>query len=88
MPLPLRWMNAFDGAILVVLGRRTPSEDLTDAVKWLDDARIRVIGVVFNELCAPDPAVRLSLWRRLWRTRTWKSALKEALRPRKTPTGA
>ncbi|MCB9531306.1 MAG: hypothetical protein H6700_06040 [Myxococcales bacterium] len=80
--VPQRWMQAFDGALLLVLGRDTPSEDLEDSVRWLDESRIRVIGVVFNELLAPDPTVRLSIWREMLRSGQWRAELRDAIRTR------
>ena len=77
--LPQRWMDAFEGAIMVIMGRSTRSDDLVDSLKWLDDAKIPTVGLVFNELFAPDPAIRVRRWWRWLRGGTVVRDVKRAI---------
>ncbi len=62
--IPQHWMDAFDGAVLMVMGRQTRTDDLEQSVQWLDNARIKTIGIIFNEFISPEPSLRLKRWRR------------------------
>ena len=64
LQVPQDWMESFDGAILLVMGRRTESEALEEAVKWMADSRIKTIGLIWNDFVNPPPDLRFRLWRR------------------------
>jgi hypothetical protein len=64
LDVPQDWMNSFDGAIMLVMGRRTKSELLEEAVKWMRDSRIQMIGLIWNDYVNPPPDMRIRLWRR------------------------
>lgn len=63
IPIPRAWSEAFDGALVVVMGRFTDSERLETAIDWLDKMEVRVLGLVFNEHFCPPPAQRFARWR-------------------------
>jgi Mrp family chromosome partitioning ATPase len=61
-----RWMTAFDGALIVVMGRVSRRSSLETTVAWLEASGIRPIGIVFNELQAPSLTQRMHrLWARV-----------------------
>ncbi len=67
--VPQRWMQAFDGCVILVMGRHTESEFLSESVKWMKDSRIHIIGLIWNDYLNPPPDMRLSLWRRYFKQR-------------------
>lgn len=62
--VPQRWMDAFDGALLMVVGRQTRRDDLAESVQWLDRAGVPTLGVLFNEFANPAPMLRARRWLR------------------------
>ena len=70
LSVPQDWMAAFDGAILVVMGRRTETEALKESVKWMADSRIKTIGIIWNDYVNPPPELRFRLWKRYMREGT------------------
>ncbi len=68
MGIPARWMQSFDGALLIVMKRWTRRADMVEAVTWLRDAGIAPLGIVWNEVFAPPFGTRVALfWRRVFR---------------------
>lgn len=67
LSLPWDWMEAIDGALLVVPKRRTPRALLAEIVEWLECVHIPVLGMVWNEHWAPPPLIKL--YRLAWRLR-------------------
>jgi Mrp family chromosome partitioning ATPase len=55
-----RWMSAFDGALIVVMGRVSRRSALETTVSWLQDSGIRPIGIIFNEQASPSLAQRIA----------------------------
>ena len=88
------WISAFDGALVVVVGRETRREDLEGTVEWLEAAKIPLIGVIWNERVCPPLRTRmgsigdtLSRWARLGRAKGKKVRTKSSPapdRPRET----
>ncbi len=56
------WMQALDGAILIVMKRHTTRSALADMHEWVKVAGLRTLGVVWNEREAPPPRLRLLRW--------------------------
>jgi hypothetical protein len=59
------WMNAFDAALIVVMGRVSRRDQLQTTVDWLNACGIKPIGIVFNEHANPsfaDRFARLGPW--------------------------
>lgn len=63
LQIPPDWMEAFDGALLVVMKRETTRADLDEAVSWLTAAGIPPIGVVWNEHRFPPFGTALQRFR-------------------------
>lgn len=55
------WVSAFDGALILVMGRRTRAEDLEETASWLQAAKIEPIGIVWNENVCPPIVTRLRM---------------------------
>ena len=55
------WISAFDGALVVVVGRETRREDLAGTVEWLEAAKIPLIGLIWNERVCPPLRTRMRL---------------------------
>ena len=53
------WISAFDGALVVVVGRETRRDELTEAVALLHAAKIPLIGLIWNERTCPPLRARL-----------------------------
>lgn len=53
LDIPPRWIEAFDGALLVVVKRRTSRKGLLESREWLEANEVPVIGVVWNEWLSP-----------------------------------
>lgn len=60
LQIPHAWMEAFEGALVIVMKRVTPRADLEDVVSWLGSAGIRPLGVVWNEFRFPPTRTRLA----------------------------
>jgi hypothetical protein len=74
------WMDAFDGALIVVMGRRTRRDDLRRALAWLEAVDIRPLGLIYNEVIAPPFGARLDALRRWLRRPSTAPRLKAVLR--------
>jgi hypothetical protein len=61
------WMSAFEGSLIVVMGRKTTVEGLEETVNWLNASKIPPIGVVWNEYFCPPLGDRFRAWLRWWR---------------------
>lgn len=59
LQVPPDWMQAFDGALLVVMKRHTLRAELEEAASWLTSAGIPPIGVVWNEHRFPPLGIAL-----------------------------
>jgi len=69
------WIAAFDGAIVLVMGRKTHRRDLRRALDWLQAVGIEPIGLVYNEFMAPPLSARLAaFWRRMRASKAKKKA--------------
>ncbi len=51
--VPQRWLEAFDGAILVVAKRDTRRDELEQALAWLEASGTECVGLVWNDLAMP-----------------------------------
>ncbi len=63
LDIPPLWMEAFDGAVLVVMKRRTMATKLEEAVAWLEAANIQPLGIVWNQHHFPPVLDVLDRWR-------------------------
>jgi hypothetical protein len=69
LDIPPRWIEAFQGAVLVVVKRRTSRKGLAETREWLEANGIPIFGVVWNEWLSPPVMVA---WLRLRKTiRRW-----------------
>lgn len=59
LQIPPDWMQAFDGALIVVMKRVTHRTELEEAASWLNAAGIPPIGVVWNEHRFPPFGIAL-----------------------------
>lgn len=57
------WMNAFDAALIVVMGRVSRRDQLQTTVEWLNACGIKPLGIIFNEHANPSFAARFA---RMW----------------------
>ena len=57
LDIPPRWIEAFEGAIVVVVKRRTSRNGLLETRAWLEANDIPIFGVVWNEWLSPPPMV-------------------------------
>lgn len=79
LAVPQAWMQAFDAAIIVVMGRETRSDALEDTAEWLRNANVPPIGILYNEYAAPAPIDRIRGWGRYLRGGTVTSDLVRAI---------
>jgi hypothetical protein len=77
------WVSAFEGALIVVMKRRTTRVELEETVDWLKAAKIPPLGVVWNEWACPTLRNRLQLLlQRLTRPSEWMPRrFRRTLRP-------
>ena len=68
------WINAFDAAIIVVMGRVSRRDQLKTTVDWLNACGIKPLGIIFNENANPSFAARFA---RMW---PWATAKFSGLR--------
>lgn len=61
--LPADWLQAFDGALVVVKKRSTGRADLQQALGWLKAAGIPPVGVIWNQHGLPPLGSVLRRWR-------------------------
>lgn len=61
MGLRRGWVSAFDGALVLVVGRETRSDELLETAAWLRAAKIPIIGLIWNERVAPPLQFRIRL---------------------------
>ncbi len=63
--IPEVWRRGLDGAVLVVIKRRTRRVAVEEARRWLEANGIALLGVVWNEYTLPPVFVQLA------RVRAW-----------------
>lgn len=74
LELDASWLARFDVAIVVAAARQTNKVDLKSSVQWLQESKVEVLGVLYNEFFCPEP---LDRWT------TFKTRLKRLLRRHK-----
>ena len=53
------WISAFEGSLVLVVGRKTRREDLEETIAWLNASKIPPIGIIWNELVSPSVTDRI-----------------------------
>jgi len=71
------WFEEIDGALVVVMARRTGRKALRETVAWLEASGIKPIGLIYNEFASPPLADRLGRIRK-WRQQPLRSKLRAA----------
>lgn len=60
------WFEEIDGALIVVMGRKTGRKALKETVDWLEASGIKPIGLIYNEFASPPLGERLAKIRKWW----------------------
>ena len=59
LSLSPEWIDALDGAVIVVNARRTKRQLLHATAQWLEDMGVPAVGVIWNEVGLPPVSARL-----------------------------
>lgn len=78
LDLEASWLARFDVALVVAAARQTNKVDLKSSVQWLQDSKIEVLGILYNEFICPEP---LDRWT------TFKARLRRLFRLKKSRAG-